>query len=152
MPSKTIPEAPRSVNFGSFNKNKNNNNNKVNFGSSTSDGLKLRDKIEKFLQNKAPHRPISSMKVNDKENKEPELNVFNRNKNNNNKISFGQPKIVVAKTEQNKTETASEIIEAENETEESEEGTDEGEETQPFTVVRVSSSVSQVSRPHQCVL
>ena len=73
--------------------------------------------------------------------------MFNRNKNSNNKISFGQPKIVVAKTEQNKTETASEIIEAENETDESEEGTDEGEETQPFTVVRVSSSVSQVSQP-----
>ena len=122
----------------------------MSFGSSsTSDGLKLRDKIEKFLQNKAPHRPISSMKVNDKGNREPELNVFNRNKNNNNnKISFGQPKIVVvAKTEQNKTEKASEIIEAENETDESEEGTDEGEETQPFTVVRVSSSVSQVSQP-----
>ena len=121
----------------------------MSFGSSsTSDGLKLRDKIEKFLQNKAPHRPISSMKVNDKGNREPELNVFNRNKNNN-KISFGQPKItVVAKTEkQNKTETASEIIEAENETDESEEGTDEGDETQPFTVVRVSSSVSQVSQP-----
>merc|ERR1712087_246444 len=67
--------------------------------------------------------------------------------NNNNKISFGQPKIVVAKTEQNKTETASEIIEAENETDESEEGMDEGEETQPFTVVRVSSSVSQI-RPN----
>ena len=120
----------------------------MNFGSSTSDGLKLRDKIEKFLQNKAPHRPVSNMKVNEKENKEPELNVFNRNKNNNNKISFGQPKIVVAKTEENKTEKASEIFEAENETEESEEGTDEGEETQPFTVVRVSSSVSQVSQPH----
>ena len=117
-PPDSIPEAPRSINFG-----KNNNKNKLSFGS-TDDGLKLREKIEKFLQDKGPHKP--------------ELVVFNRkNKNNNNKVT-SRPTFFTKEEEENKTE-----IEVTTETQKEV----EDEETQPFTVVRVSSSVSQVCRP-----
>ena len=85
--------------------------------------MKLREKIEKFLQDKGPHKP--------------ELVVFNRkNKNNNNKVT-SRPTFFIEE-EENKTE-----IEVTTETQKEV----EDEETQPFTVVRVSSSVSQVCRP-----
>ena len=72
----------------------------------TEDGLKLRDKIEEILLNKAPHRPIEAENVQE--------------------------------------------IEEEDEVVEDEEEETEDEETQPFTVVRVSSSVSQVKTNCAC--
>ena len=89
--------------------------------------MKLREKIEKFLQDKGPHKP--------------ELVVFNRknkNKNNNNNKVTSRPPFFTKEEEENKTE-----IEVTTETQKEV----EDEETQPFTVVRVSSSVSQVCRP-----
>ena len=89
VPVAVPPEAPRSI---AVNFNNKKNNNKIN--SATSDGLKLRDKIEEILLTKAPHKPF------------------------------------VGKNDQE--------ITTKNQLEEKE------EEKQPFTVVRVSSSVSQV--------
>ena len=93
--------------------------------------MKLREKIEKFLQDKAPHKQ--------------ELVVFdrkNKNKNNNKVVSRPIPAGLIPVKDENKTETDDTTADSETQEEEVQD-----EETQPFTVVRVSSSVSQVCRP-----
>ena len=92
----SIPEAPRSIFFGKNSQN----SQKVKNNQISSDGLKLRNKIEEIL---FKHQQKTTSKTDQQENNK---------------------KPIVLNIDENSTE--------------------DGDDVQPFTVVRVSSSVSQV--------